>query len=695
MLYTSEMRRRRFVPFLLSIYLLLSLIVSVRAEAQEIPSAPPRLALVLGNSGYSGTGKLANPGNDARDMGDALAQLGFSVEVLIDAGLEDMEKAVLAFRDRLSDDSESVGLFFYAGHGVQSSGENYLIPVDVQIPSESLLRTRAVSLYFVLESLKEAKNKLNLVILDACRDNPFAWARSGNRGLSIVGSQPPGSIVVYSTSAGSTAQDGTGRNGTFTGEMLNHLTQPGLEISEIFRRTGAGVQEKTSGAQIPAIYSQFFGSFYPGGIQTAAVAATGEGPEELPEDFFLPAFFEDAPAYAKKAIAAAEEQSYNGQWLSAWQSLLDADPKETDPFILAQKINIALNGHIEHSNYQGFAFADLAEEEDLETIRFTYSKPSEYFDFDPHAQFFALENSDIAIPPILFLVMGDYYHTLWLNYADFYDDWVKSEDEAFDLAMRCYQAAEEAYILVNTRSVLRYAQLLTHIDQYEKTIELLLEIVDWEPENSQARTALAEAYALSGNIDEAFYHYEILASADPRSDDAYEAYSKAAELALLNGRSLEFENYVASLENYFPGDSLSVLLKHKKAVAAKDWTAARFLADAGMQRFPDEVFLLDSLLGSWLVTADGYFNGFDFLENQVLKTQENAERLVMLLFYRAAYRFYGIRTGFLEKTLAQIQLTEDDLAKAEALHAGLLYANPDLEANIKLMRQQLEAFAPR
>ena len=140
-----------------------------------------RIALVIGNGDYEGMGKLANPTNDAEDMGETLSILGFDVEVVTDAGLEKMEEAVLRFRDKLAEAPESVGVFFYAGHGVQSGGENYLIPVDARINSESLLRARAVPLQFVLDSLKEAHNKVNIVILDACRDNPFSWARSSSR----------------------------------------------------------------------------------------------------------------------------------------------------------------------------------------------------------------------------------------------------------------------------------------------------------------------------------------------------------------------------------------------------------------------------------------------------------------------------------------------------------------------------------
>jgi hypothetical protein len=106
--------------------------------------------------------------------------------------------------------------------------------------------------------MQAAGNRLNIVVLDACRDNPFSWARSGQRGLSVVASQPPGSIIAYATSAGSVAGDGDGRNGIFTGELLRILGMPGIDVSEIFRLTGQAVQERTAGKQIPAIYSQFF-----------------------------------------------------------------------------------------------------------------------------------------------------------------------------------------------------------------------------------------------------------------------------------------------------------------------------------------------------------------------------------------------------------------------------------------------------
>ena len=243
-----------------------------------------RFALVIGNSDYEGIANLTNPANDATDMAAALRRIGFEVDTLIDAELPEMEEAVVRLGRRMEASPSSLALFYYAGHGVQSGGENYLIPARTSIPSESFLRSKALSSQAVLDTLSRAEDGLTLVFLDACRDNPFGWSRGGNRGLSVVGVQPAGSIVMYATSAGSVALDGDGRNGTFTGELLKHIETPGLEIREVLNRTGDGVRRATNGAQIPAIYSQFFGAAHLTEPPVAAEEAPGtNGPRE-PQD---------------------------------------------------------------------------------------------------------------------------------------------------------------------------------------------------------------------------------------------------------------------------------------------------------------------------------------------------------------------------------------------------------------------------
>jgi hypothetical protein len=246
--------------------------------------APARFALVIGNGNYNDLGKLANPANDASDMAAALKSLGFETQLLVDADLGSMEDAVVGLGNRLAASSGSTGFFYYAGHGVQSNGINYLIPADAWIASEAFLRTKALAAQTVLETLQSAKNGLNVIVLDACRDNPFGWSRSGTRGLSVVGSQPTGSILVYATRAGSVAQDGSGRNGIFTQELLKNLQTPGLEIKEVFNRTGAGVRDATGGKQVPAVYNQFFDSAYlgtAGTIPAETASLSGGKPADL------------------------------------------------------------------------------------------------------------------------------------------------------------------------------------------------------------------------------------------------------------------------------------------------------------------------------------------------------------------------------------------------------------------------------
>jgi len=230
--------------------------------AQQNVSAPQKFALVIGNGNYTNIAKLNNPVNDANDVAAALQGLGFTVDKVLDANLEQMENAVMRLKNRLSASQSTYGFLFYAGHGVQSNGENYLIPVGANIPSENSLRERSVSVQWTLAELNDAKNALNVVVLDACRDNPFSWKRSSTRGLSMVANQPADSIIVYATSAGTAASDGTGRNGLFTTHLLNNLKTPGLEVKEIFNRTGADVARASNRAQIPAIYSQFFDTAY-------------------------------------------------------------------------------------------------------------------------------------------------------------------------------------------------------------------------------------------------------------------------------------------------------------------------------------------------------------------------------------------------------------------------------------------------
>jgi hypothetical protein len=221
-------------------------------------------------------------------MTAVLKELGFTVDTVLNGSRVQTEEAIERFKNRLSVSRNSYGFLFYAGHGVQSGGINYLIPVDADIRSESYLRDRAVSVQAMLDEINQAGNELNIVVLDACRTSPFSWDRSGSPGLRAVDNQPADSIIVYATAAGTTASDGSGRNGVFTGQLLKNLRTRGLEVTEVFRLTGGDVARVSGGKQRPAVYNQFYGTAYLGsppaqaqgdaGLRNAAVsdAATFE-----------------------------------------------------------------------------------------------------------------------------------------------------------------------------------------------------------------------------------------------------------------------------------------------------------------------------------------------------------------------------------------------------------------------------------
>jgi uncharacterized caspase-like protein len=222
--------------------------------SSQAPAAIPRFALVIGNSNYTGMPRLKNPVNDATDLAAALKRLGFKVTLLTNANRRAMNQATVAFRETLAQDRQSEGVFFFAGHGVQSRGVNYLIPVGADIQAEVDLDDEAVSAQKIFGSLEEARNRVNLVILDACRDNPLpSTLRSSARGLAVVTAAPPETLVLYSTAAGQTASDGEGRNSPFAQALLAHIADAG-DVTQTVKAITGEVKRATGGQQTPYVY---------------------------------------------------------------------------------------------------------------------------------------------------------------------------------------------------------------------------------------------------------------------------------------------------------------------------------------------------------------------------------------------------------------------------------------------------------
>jgi len=224
------------------------LLAVAAAAAAQAPTKPARVALVIGNAAY-GSAPLPNPVNDAADMAKALEKAGFTVIRRENASLKEMHLALREFGDRLG--KTSTGLFYFAGHGVQVRGRNYLLPVDADIAREDEAAFQSLDLAAVMEKLDSARNPVNIVILDACRDNPFGTRfQASAKGLAQV-EAPPGTLIAFATAPGSAAADGGGRNGLYTGHLLEEMKKPGAPIEETFRNVRAAVRRDSRGAQVP------------------------------------------------------------------------------------------------------------------------------------------------------------------------------------------------------------------------------------------------------------------------------------------------------------------------------------------------------------------------------------------------------------------------------------------------------------
>lgn len=242
--------RKSITCFLLTLACATVLALGVNSAAAK------RVALVIGNSGYQHVAELANPGNDAEAIANALKSLGFEVLAGIDLDRDGLEAAVSDF-SRASRGAE-LTLFYYAGHGLQVNGKNYLIPVDAELSDEADLDFQTVSMDAVLRSM-ERERRTNLIILDACRNNPLAknLARSmGTRSASIGRGLAPletgvGTLISFATQPGNVALDGNGRNSPFTTALLQHINTQNLDVALMMRRVRRDVMDATGGAQVP------------------------------------------------------------------------------------------------------------------------------------------------------------------------------------------------------------------------------------------------------------------------------------------------------------------------------------------------------------------------------------------------------------------------------------------------------------
>lgn len=256
----------------LGLFLLLSGMAFTSVAAEPAIAQSERVALVIGNSSYA-NGMLRNPVNDARAVAAKLESLGFKVLLRENLDREAMHRSIGEFSQKLK--AGGVGLFYYAGHGMQIKGKNILIPVDADIQHEDDIEFRGIDANFVLSRMDQAHNRVNMLVLDACRNNPFGRNnRSANYGLAQMDA-PKGTLIAFSTAPGSLAKDGNGPNSIYTRNFVEKLSIPAIPVEEVFKEVRIAVAKETNEQQIPWESTSLMGDFYfvpPKGISKSTQA---------------------------------------------------------------------------------------------------------------------------------------------------------------------------------------------------------------------------------------------------------------------------------------------------------------------------------------------------------------------------------------------------------------------------------------
>jgi uncharacterized caspase-like protein len=290
-------------------------ILGLIAVAAPVPAycSEPRVALVIGNSSYGPEiGKLLNPANDARLMADTLKGLGFSVDLVLDADQKAMKRAIKSFGAKLEEGGkDATGLFYYAGHGVQVEGQNFLLPVGAEIEREADVEIESISADDVMTQMQFAGNAVNLIFLDACRNNPLAKAnRSGTRGLARLDA-PRGSFVGYSTAPGDVAADGDGANSPYALALAGELRKPGISVEEAHRNVRAKVLAQSGNKQTPWDSSSL----------TGAVILAAKAPEPAPQP-------------VAQALPAPQQAAVDKE-VVFWESIKDSsDPADFEAYLV-------------------------------------------------------------------------------------------------------------------------------------------------------------------------------------------------------------------------------------------------------------------------------------------------------------------------------------------------------------------------
>jgi tetratricopeptide (TPR) repeat protein len=521
------------------ISLLLSLIFilpNVTFSAQE-----QRLALLIGNSNYAHGGSLPNPVNDIRAMTKVLEGLGFTVMKYENCSQKSMKRAMDKFGRQLK--GKDVGLFFYSGHGFQVNGHNYLLPVDAKLDGENDAEYDCVRADRVLAKMETAGSRTNIVILDACRDNPFtrSWRRgTEGSGLAFMNA-PSGSLIAYSTAPGKTALDGRRKNSPYTSALLQHIRTPNITVLEMFQGVRSTVITRTGGKQTPWESTSLRGNFYFNEERKIAVEQQKEQGTRTNGKLFVvtepkdarvrvlnikPRFYQgmdldpgeyhieiSASGYKTKKgwveLTAGEDKSISIQ-------LVPVDPKDAWAYYNRGDAHTKLKQYIKA--IQSYGKAIELDPNDTWTY---YSRGNAYFYLKQYIK--AIQDYDKAIEldpkdSGLYYDRGNAYF-----YLKQYIKAIQDYDKAIELDPK------DSGVYYNRGFA--YAMLKQHIkaiQSYDKAIEL-------DPKNAKYYTERGSAYAKLKQYIKSIQDYDKAIELDPK--DALTYHNRGVSYLILNRRN--------------------------------------------------------------------------------------------------------------------------------------------------------------
>ncbi|NCS09281.1 MAG: tetratricopeptide repeat protein [Microcystis aeruginosa G13-07] len=503
--------------------------ITITTNQSQSQQKQRRTALVIGNASYQDN-PLKNSINDAEAMANALKDVGFDVILLENADLKQIENAIDTFHHQLK--AGGVGLFYYAGHGIQVDGENYLIPVNAKLDVAEDVRYEAIPVGKVLARMEDAANQMNIVILDACRNNPFArkW-RSSQRGLAPIQSAR-GALIAFATEPGGVAADGEGENGLYTSFLLKHLKTPNLDVELMFKRVREDLVQATQNKQVPWESSSLVGDFSFNPVTVAQSSPTPvQSASSQPNSTTAETYFKQGEDYRNnnqydKALAAYTKAiEINPQYADAYYNRGNVydDLKEYDKAIKDHNKALEINPqYADAYNNRGIVYRNLKE---YDKAMADYNKAIEVNPQDADAYnnrgnlYYDLKEYDKAIK--------DYNKALEINpqVAEAYNNRgiVYRNLKEYDKAMADYNKAIEInpqYADVyNNRGLVYY-----NLKEYDKAMADYNKAIEINPQYANAYNNRGNVYYNLKEYDKAIKDYNKALEIDPK--DPYASNNK-------------------------------------------------------------------------------------------------------------------------------------------------------------------------